>query len=201
MVEFAGLGERKVTVVLPAYNAGRTLRDTYARILGQPVDEIILVDDASRDDTFDQAKELGIISIRHRHNLGYGGNQKTCYNEALQRNADIVVMIHPDGQYDPAFLRSIIEPIVQGKADVVLGSRMFYRNQARRGGMPLYKIVSNIALTALENFVLRQNLSEYHTGYRAYRSLRGRRTGIGRIKIEDRTCHEPIEPISQNRAC
>jgi len=153
---------------MPAYNAGKTLRDTYQRILGQPVDEIILVDDASRDNTFQQAKELGIISIRHRHNLGYGGNQKTCYSAALERDADIVVMVHPDGQYDPSFLAQIIQPIVDGNADVVLGSRMYYRENARRGGMPLYKYVSNVALTALENMVLRQHLSEYHTGYRAY---------------------------------
>lgn len=158
----------KVTVVMPAYNAARTLRETYERVLGQPVDEIILVDDASRDDTFHQARELGIISIRHRHNLGYGGNQKTCYTEALRRNADVVVMIHPDGQYDPAFLPRIIDPILAGGADVVLGSRMYYRRQARQGGMPFYKFVSNIGLTTIENFILRQKLSEYHTGYRAY---------------------------------
>jgi len=163
-----GPKKARVTVVLPAYNAGNTLRDTYEKIAGQQVDEIILVDDASRDDTFLQAKALGIISIRHRHNLGYGGNQKTCYSVALQGNADVVVMVHPDGQYDPAFLGAIVQPILNGKADVVLGSRMFFRDQARKGGMPLYKYVSNIALTAIENFVLRRKLSEYHTGYRAY---------------------------------
>jgi glycosyltransferase involved in cell wall biosynthesis len=153
---------------MPAYNAAKTLRDTYNRILGQPVDEIILVDDASRDNTFQQAKELGIISVRHRHNLGYGGNQKTCYTEALERQADVVVMVHPDGQYDPSFLGQIIQPIIDGKADVVLGSRMYYRENARKGGMPLYKYISNVGLTNLENLVLHQHLSEYHTGYRAY---------------------------------
>ncbi len=158
----------KVTVVMPAYNAGKTLRDTYEKLLGQPVDEIILVDDASRDDTFYQARKLGIICIRHRHNLGYGGNQKTCYTEALHRDADVVVMVHPDGQYDPSFLRQIVEPILTNEADVVLGSRMFYRDQARKGGMPLYKFVANIFLTTVENLVLGQRLSEYHTGYRAY---------------------------------
>jgi glycosyltransferase involved in cell wall biosynthesis len=168
LVAIAGQRDRKVTVVMPAYNAARTLRDTYDRILGQPVDEIILVDDASRDNTFQQAKELGIISVRHRHNLGYGGNQKTCYSEALERNADIVVMVHPDGQYDPGFLRQIIKPIIEGKADVVLGSRMYYRHNARQGGMPRYKYISNVLLTNLENLVLGQKLSEYHTGYRAY---------------------------------
>ena len=158
----------KITVVMPAYNAGKTLRDTYDKIVGQQVDEIILVDDASRDDTFLQAKTLGIISIRHRHNLGYGGNQKTCYSVALQGNADVVVMVHPDGQYDPAFLGPIALPILKGEADVVLGSRMYYPGEALKGGMPLYKYIANIGLTAIENFVLRRKLSEYHTGYRAY---------------------------------
>jgi glycosyltransferase involved in cell wall biosynthesis len=168
LVNIAGKGDHKITVVMPAYNAAKTLRDTYHRILGQPVDEIILVDDASRDNTFQQAKELGIISVRHRHNLGYGGNQKTCYTEALERQADVVVMVHPDGQYDPTFLGQIIKPIIDGTADVVLGSRMYYRDNARKGGMPLYKYISNVALTNLENLVLEQHLSEYHTGYRAY---------------------------------
>ena len=153
---------------MPAYNAAKTLRDTYERLWGQRVDEIILVDDASHDETFYKAKQLGIISIRHHHNLGYGGNQKTCYTEALRRDADAVVMLHPDGQYDPAFLAQIVEPILSGAADVVLGSRMYYRNQARKGGMPLYKFIANIALTGLENAILGQRLSEYHTGYRAY---------------------------------
>src|SRR5690349_20479497 len=141
---------------MPAYNAAKTLRDTYNRILGQPVDEIILVDDASRDNTFQQAKELGIISVRHRHNLGYGGNQKTCYTEALEREADVVVMVHPDGQYDPSFLGQIIRAIIDGEADVVLGTRMYYRENARKGGMPLYKYISNVAVTNLENLVLHQ---------------------------------------------
>jgi glycosyltransferase involved in cell wall biosynthesis len=159
---------KKVIVVMPAYNAARTLRATYDMVPAEHVDEIILVDDASHDNTVQEARELGIPAIRHRHNLGYGGNQKTCYNEALNRDADVVVMIHPDGQYDPSFLGAIIEPLVEGRADAVLGSRMYYRKNARRGGMPLYKYVSNIFLTALENLVLRLKLSEYHTGYRAY---------------------------------
>lgn len=160
--------KKKIVVVMPAYNAAKTLKQTYDQIPHALVDEIILVDDASRDETIEKAKELGIISLRHRHNLGYGGNQKTCYNEALERQADIVVMIHPDGQYDPAFLQEIVKPILNGSADIVLGSRMVYRKNALQGGMPLYKFISNIFLTTLENFVLGLRLSEYHTGYRAY---------------------------------
>ncbi len=153
---------------MPAYNAARTLQETYEKVPHEYVHEIILVDDASWDDTFKKAQELGIFCIRHQHNLGYGGNQKTCYNEALKRGADVVVMIHPDGQYDPAFLGPILEPIVSGRAEVVLGSRMLDRRKALEGGMPFYKYFSNIFLTTLENFVLGQHLSEYHTGYRAY---------------------------------
>ncbi|MDP3920178.1 MAG: glycosyltransferase family 2 protein [Candidatus Omnitrophota bacterium] len=158
----------KVIVVMPAYNASKTLRDTYEKIPHDLVDEIILVDDASRDGTQEKAQELGIPCIRHYHNLGYGGNQKTCYTEALRRGADIVIMIHPDGQYDPAFLGPIIEPISAGKADVVLGSRMLHKKKALEGGMPLYKFIANVFLTAVENIVLGNRLSEYHTGYRAY---------------------------------
>lgn len=159
---------KKVKVIMPAYNAAKTLKDTYDKIPHDYVQEIILVDDASRDNTFEKAQELGIFSIRHTHNLGYGGNQKTCYTESLRRGADVVVMIHPDGQYDPTFLPAILEPIVNGRADVVLGSRMLYRKKALEGGMPVYKYISNIFLTAMENLVLGMKLSEYHTGYRAY---------------------------------
>ncbi|MCM8776079.1 MAG: glycosyltransferase family 2 protein [Candidatus Omnitrophica bacterium] len=159
---------QKVIVVMPAYNASKTLRATYERIPLNYVDEIILVDDASHDDTFAEAEKLGIRCIRHRHNLGYGGNQKTCYTEALREGADIVIMLHPDGQYDPAFVGAILEPIIRGEADVVLGSRMLDRKKALEGKMPLYKFTSNIFLTTLENWVLGKTLSEYHTGYRAY---------------------------------
>jgi glycosyltransferase involved in cell wall biosynthesis len=159
---------KKITIVMPAYNAAKTLRSTFFQIPAGIFSEVILVDDASYDDTYKQAKDLGIWAIRHGHNLGYGGNQKTCYVEALRRDADIVVMLHPDGQYDPAFLSHILEPILSGKADMVLGSRMLHRKQALLGGMPRYKYVSNIFLTYLENLVLRKRLSEYHTGYRAY---------------------------------
>ncbi|MBI4550078.1 MAG: glycosyltransferase family 2 protein [Candidatus Omnitrophica bacterium] len=153
---------------MPAYNASKTLRETYEKVPRELVNEIILVDDASRDDTFAKAQELGIFALRHQHNLGYGGNQKTCYTEALRRGADVVVMIHPDGQYDPSFLEPIVQPIIEGRADVVLGSRMLNRQKALEGGMPVYKFISNIFLTACENLVLGQRLSEYHTGYRAY---------------------------------
>ena len=159
---------KKVVVVMPAYNAAKTLQDTYKKISMDLVDEIILVDDASKDDTFTKARELGLVSLRHPHNLGYGGNQKTCYTEALAREADIIVMIHPDGQYDPSFLKPILEPIIKGEADVVLGSRMLYKKNALKGGMPVYKFCSNIFLTFMENLILGLQLSEYHTGYRAY---------------------------------
>lgn len=160
--------KKKIVIVMPAYNAAETVQDTYDRIPPEFRDEIILVDDASGDETVDRAKNLGVTVIRHRHNLGYGGNQKTCYTEALKHEAEIVVMIHPDGQYDPAFLSAIVEPLINGQADVVLGSRMYHRAQALAGGMPKYKYVSNIFLTTIENLVLGEHLSEYHTGYRAY---------------------------------
>lgn len=160
--------KKKIVIVMPAYNAAETVQDTYDRIPKEYRDEVILVDDASHDETVDRATSLGVRVIRHRHNLGYGGNQKTCYTEALKNEADIVIMIHPDGQYDPAFLGAIVEPLISGESDVVLGSRMYYRKQALAGGMPKYKYISNIFLTTVENWVLGQHLSEYHTGYRAY---------------------------------
>ena len=163
-----GVVNKKITVVMPAYNAAKTLGDTFQKIPRDYIHEIILVDDASFDDTFSRAQELGIHAIRHRHNLGYGGNQKTCYTEALRRQADVVVMIHPDGQYDPEFLGLIVRPILEGKAEIVLGSRMMDRKQALKGGMPFYKFLANIFLTSLENLILGKNYSEYHTGYRAY---------------------------------
>lgn len=158
----------KVVVVMPAYNASRTLEATYESIDPKWVDEIILVDDYSEDDTVAVAKKLDLKVVRHAHNLGYGGNQKTCYQEALRIGADIVVMLHPDGQYDPTLIPEIIKPIQEQKADLVLGSRMMQPRKALAGGMPLYKFIANKFLTFCENFVLRQNLTEYHTGYRAY---------------------------------
>ena len=157
-----------VLVVMPAYNAARTLTDTWAGISRDVVDEVLLVDDRSMDDTLEVAARLPIRTIGLPHNVGYGGNQKTCYLEALRLDADIVVMLHPDGQYDPAVIPSLIAPIQRGEADLVLGSRMLIPGGARAGHMPLYRFVSNKALTAIENRMLGTRFSELHTGYRAY---------------------------------
>ena len=153
---------------MPAYNAAKTLRETYEAIPQDDVDDIILVDDASYDQTLRRAQKLDLLAIHHPHNFGYGGNQKTCYTEALRRGADIVIMLHPDGQYDPRLIPQIMQPIKDGKAEVVLGSRMLDPRAARAGGMPLYKFVSNIFLTTLENAVFGLRLAEYHSGYRAF---------------------------------
>ena len=161
-------GDRKVIVVMPALNAARTLAATIEAIPHDTVDELILVDDGSSDDTIDLAREAGVHVIWHPHNVGYGGNQKTCYLEALQRGADVVVMLHPDGQYEPHLIPDLIEPVLAGEADLVLGSRMVVAGQARRSGMPLYKIVANRLLTAIENRVMGTELTDLHTGYRAY---------------------------------
>ena len=158
----------KVIVVMPARNAARTLEQTYAAIPHEWVDEIILVDDKSTDETIEVARSLPLHVIWHPHNVGYGGNQKTCYLEALQREADVVVMLHPDGQYEPSLIPSLVAPILRGEADLVLGSRLAEPGAARAGGMPLHKYVANRGLTAIENRVLRTRLSELHTGYRAY---------------------------------
>lgn len=158
----------KVVVVMPAYNAARTLAATYQNIPSEVVDEVLLVDDASRDETVKIALDFHLKVIRHPHNVGYGGNQKTCYMEALRDGADIVVMLHPDGQYDPRLIPQIIEPIKEGKAEFVLGSRLSHKGGALGGGMPLYKFVANRFLTTIENLILGQKLSEMHTGYRAY---------------------------------
>jgi len=166
---FQGGKERlKVVVVMPAYNAAQTLAITYQNIPSQVVDEVLLVDDASRDETVKIALDFHLKVVRHPHNVGYGGNQKTCYMEALRDGADIVVMLHPDGQYDPRLIPQIIEPIKEGKADFVLGSRLKQKGGALKGGMPLYKFLANRFLTGVENLILGQKLSEMHTGYRAY---------------------------------
>jgi glycosyltransferase involved in cell wall biosynthesis len=157
-----------IVVVMPARNAARTLERTVSGIPKEWVDEIILVDDKSTDNTVDVARDLPINVIWHPHNVGYGGNQKTCYLEALQRDADIVVMLHPDGQYEPTLIPQMVTPILLGEADLVLGSRLAEPGMARAGGMPLYKYVANRALTAVENRLLGTRLSEMHTGYRAY---------------------------------
>ena len=158
----------KVIVVMPARNAALTLHRTVAAIPDHAVDEIILVDDASTDATVDLARELPLHTIWHPHNVGYGGNQKTCYLEALQRHADVVVMLHPDGQYEPTLIPSLVAPIVNGEADLVLGSRLAEPRAALAGGMPIWKYVANRGLTTIENYVLGTSLSELHTGYRAY---------------------------------
>ena len=151
---------------MPAYNAARTLERTVSDIPPGSYDEIILVDDASSDGTWTVAKSLPIISIRHRKNRGYGGNQKTCYTRALEHGADFVVMLHPDYQYDPSIVWELVAPLRAGEADVVLASRMLGAPLA--GGMPWWKYVANKALTGLENLALGTRFSEFHTGYRAY---------------------------------
>ncbi len=161
-------GGPKVLVVMPAYNAAQTLQNTYASIPAGVVDEVLLVDDKSKDTTLDVAATLPIRTIALPHNVGYGGNQKTCYLEALRRGADVVVMLHPDGQYDPVLLPDLIAPIVAGEADMVLGSRMLTEGGARAGGMPLYRFVANKILTSIENLAMGTSFAELHTGYRAY---------------------------------
>lgn len=157
----------KVVVVMPAYNAAKTLERTYNDIPHEVVDQIILVDDVSQDETVEIARQLGLDVVIHLQNKGYGGNQKTCYIEALRSGADIVVMLHPDYQYDSRLIPQMIAPIVAGQADLVLGSRML-GGGALAGGMPLWKYIANKFLTAIENLAFGQRLSEYHTGFRAY---------------------------------
>ncbi len=158
----------KVIAVMPAYNASKTLEKTIKDIPKNTVDKIILVDDNSTDDTVKLAKKLGLQVIKHPQNRGYGGNQKTCYTSALNEGADIVVMIHPDYQYDSTLTGKLIEPIIEGRFDVMLGSRIRTRKEALEGGMPSWKYSANRALTLVENIFLGQNLSEYHTGFRAF---------------------------------
>ena len=161
-------GGAKVVVVMPALNAARTLRATLDAIPEGWVDEVILVDDKSSDDTVALARELPLHLVWHPHNVGYGGNQKTCYLEALQRDADVVVLLHPDGQYEPGIIPKLVEPIVAGQADIVLGSRFLEPGGARRGGMPWWKRAANRFLTESENRLMGTELSELHTGYRAF---------------------------------
>lgn len=162
------LNGKKIIVVLPAYNAARTLEKTYAEIPMEIVDEVILVDDASRDETSQLAKSIGIQHvIRHENNKGYGGNQKTCYNTALSLNADIVIMLHPDYQYTPKLILAMSSIIANEVYPVVFGSRILGKG-ALKGGMPLYKYIFNRMLTLFQNILMGQKLSEYHTGYRAF---------------------------------
>ena len=158
--------EKRVVVVMPAYNAARTLERTYRDIPHSIVDKIILVDDVSRDDTVAIARQLGLDVIIHRQNLGYGGNQKTCYDAALEAGADAVVMLHPDYQYDATRIPALVGPILDGEKDLMLGSR--FLGDPLAGGMPRWKYVSNRFLTIMENRAFGLHLSEYHTGFRAY---------------------------------
>jgi glycosyltransferase involved in cell wall biosynthesis len=164
------LGNKKIAVVLPAYNAGLTLEKTYNEIPFDIVDEVILTDDNSKDNTIEVAKQLGIKHIIvHEKNRGYGGNQKSCYNKALELNTDIVVMLHPDYQYTPMLIQSMCYLIANDVYPVVLGSRILGKG-ALKGGMPMYKYISNRFLTFTQNLIINQKLSEYHTGFRAFRS-------------------------------
>jgi glycosyltransferase involved in cell wall biosynthesis len=156
----------RVVVVMPAYNAAKTLERTYADIPHELVDQIILVDDVSADPTVDVARQLGLDVIVHRQNLGYGGNQKTCYDAALEAGAEVVVMLHPDYQYDATRIPALVAPILAGEADLMLGSR--FLGDPLAGGMPRWKYLSNRFLTILENVAFGLHLSEYHTGLRAY---------------------------------
>lgn len=159
---------KKVVVVMPAYNAAQTLETTYNEIPFDIVDEVVLVDDHSRDDTAELAKRIGIQHvIRHEENLGYGGNQKSCYNRALEIGADIVIMVHPDYQYTPKLIPSMAYLIANDVYPVVLGSRILGKG-ALKGGMPIYKYIANRFLTLFQNILMSQKLSEYHTGYRAF---------------------------------
>jgi glycosyltransferase involved in cell wall biosynthesis len=158
----------RVVIVMPAYNAAKTLEDTFRAIPQGYYDNVVVVDDHSRDETTALAQSLNLKAIRHPHNVGYGGNQKTCYMEALRDGADVVVMLHPDGQYDPKIIPEMIQPILDGRAEMVLGSRMMQPGGAKAGGMPLWKRIANRVLTTAENLAMGRTFSECHTGYRAY---------------------------------
>ena len=162
------LNNKKIVVVLPAYNAAKTLEKTFNEIPFDIVDEVVLVDDSSKDDTIEVGHRIGIKHIiKHDKNLGYGGNQKSCYNKALALGADIVIMLHPDYQYTPSLIPSMSHIIASNLYPVVLGSRILGKG-ALNGGMPIYKYIFNRFLTLVENILLNQKLSEYHTGYRAF---------------------------------
>jgi glycosyltransferase involved in cell wall biosynthesis len=162
------INNKIITVVLPAYNAENTLEQTYSEIPSDIVDNVVLVDDLSSDKTLEKARELGLkYIIEHSENRGYGGNQKTCYNKALELDSDIIVMLHPDYQYSPRLIHSMCYLIANGVYDVVLGSRILGRG-AIKGGMPVYKYIANRILTFVQNLLMNQKLSEYHTGYRAF---------------------------------
>lgn len=159
---------KKVVVVMPAYNASKTITDTYKDIPKKSVDEIIVVDDDSLDDTVQIAEQLGLEVIKHKRNTGYGGNQKTCYREALRRHADIVIMIHPDYQYDSSLTDELIGPIEKGRFDIMFGSRIRTRREALEGGMPVVKYIVNRIISFMENVILGVNFTEHLSGFRAY---------------------------------
>lgn len=159
---------KRVIVVMPAYNAAKTLRKTFLSIPKNGIYKVILVDDGSHDRTVMLAKKLGIETFVHPQNRGYGGNQKTCYTMAINEGADVVVMIHPDYQYDASLTNYLVGPILEDRFEIMLGSRIRTRKEALSGGMPAYKYYANRFLTILENIILGQNLSEYHTGFRAF---------------------------------
>ncbi|WP_013629687.1 glycosyltransferase family 2 protein [Rubinisphaera brasiliensis] len=161
------LNGKKVVVVLPAYKAGKTLERTYALLDKELIDEVLLVDDAGGDNTAEIARQMGITTFQHSSNLGYGANQKTCYREALRRGADVVVMVHPDYQYEPRLAVALASLVATGVYDAAIGSRML-TGTALKGGMPLYKFIANKLLTAFQNTMIGASLSEYHTGYRAF---------------------------------
>lgn len=161
------LKNKKIIIVMPAYNAAKTLQRTFSQIPHEIIDDVILVDDGSWDGTADIARQLGILTIVHTQNMGYGANQKTCYAAALTQDADIVVMLHPDYQYTPKLLTAMISLLTEGLFDCVLGSRILGVG-ALKGGMPVYKYLSNRFLTVIQNILLHYKLSEYHTGYRAF---------------------------------
>ena len=160
--------EPKVIVVMPARQAAATLRETVSEIPLDQVAEIILVDDSSTDDTVELARQLPIEVLWHPHQVGYGGNQKTCYMQALHQGADVVVMLHPDGQYEPGLIPMMVAPIIDGRADLVLGSRLAVPGAALAAGMPRWKFVANRFLTTIQNRIMGTQLTEAHTGYRAY---------------------------------
>jgi len=158
---------KKIIVVMPAYNAEKTLEQTYAELPHEYVDDVILVDDFSLDNTSEVSRKLGVKTIIHNENKGYGGNQKTCYREALKLGADIIIMVHPDYQYSPRLVTAMGSMVASGEYDIVLGSRIL-GGTTLAGGMPMYKFVANRILTLLQNIFLRAKLSEYHTGFRAF---------------------------------
>lgn len=171
----------KVVIVMPAYYAAKTLEKTLNETPRGLASEIILVDDGSKDETVSLAKNLGLTVFQHPHNVGYGGNQKTCYREALKRRPDIVVMLHPDYQYDGSLTRELIQPIVDGRYDIMLGNRVHSRDQVLSSGMPYYKYLGNRFLTIIENIILGQNLPEWHSGFRAFRSDVLKKVTLGRF--------------------